>query len=92
MSSAAPMPPGAHHGETVQNDPVQSTLKAPGTNKRLKPTYDNLLSSFAFKFNLRCYIVPSRIRVGGHWRRLRAVLPGLRLRGVRRAGAYTRPL
>jgi len=36
----------------VQVDPIKPTLKAPGT-KRLKPQYDELLSSFAFKFNLR---------------------------------------
>ena len=33
---------------------MKPTLKAPGT-KRLKLKYDNLLSSFAFKFNLRRY-------------------------------------
>jgi len=49
---------GAHAdggpGEAVQVEPMESTLKAPGT-KRLKLKYDNLLSSFAFKFNLRRY-------------------------------------
>ena len=35
---------------------MKSKLKAPGT-KCLKLKYDNLLSSFAFKFNLRHYIV-----------------------------------
>jgi hypothetical protein len=30
-------------------------LKPPGT-KRLKLEYDKLLSSFGFKFNLRCYM------------------------------------
>jgi hypothetical protein len=38
----------------VQVDPIKPKLKAPGT-KRLKLTYDQLLSSFAFKFNLRRY-------------------------------------
>jgi len=38
----------------VQVDPVKPTLKAPGT-KRLKPKYDEPLSKFAFKFNLRRY-------------------------------------
>jgi hypothetical protein len=33
---------------------MKSKLKAPGT-ERLKPKYDNLLSRFAFKFNLRRY-------------------------------------
>jgi len=36
----------------VQVDPIKSPLKAPGT-KRLKLEHDNLLSKFAFKFNLR---------------------------------------
>ena len=34
--------------------PMKSMLKAPGT-KRLKLNCDELLSSFAFKFNLRRY-------------------------------------
>jgi len=34
---------------------MKPVLKAPGS-KRLKPKYDNLLSNFAFKFNLRHYI------------------------------------
>ena len=36
----------------MQVEPTQSNLKAPGP-KRVKLKYDNLLSSFAFKFNLR---------------------------------------
>jgi len=43
---------GEDQGEAVQVDPIKPTLKAPGT-KRLKLKYDKLLSSFAFKFNLR---------------------------------------
>jgi len=39
----------------VQVDPIKPTLKVPGT-KRLKVQYDELLSSFPFKFNLRRYI------------------------------------
>ena len=35
-------------------DPNKLTLKAPGTQP-LKLKYDEVLSSFAFKFNLRCY-------------------------------------
>ena len=35
-------------------DPIKPQLKAPGT-KRLKLKYDELLSSFAFNFNLRRY-------------------------------------
>ena len=42
------------HGWAVLVDPLSPTLKAPGT-KRLKLIYDELLSSFAFKFNLRRY-------------------------------------
>ena len=38
----------------MQVDPIEPTSKAPGT-KRLKLEYDKLLSSFAFKFNLRRY-------------------------------------
>jgi hypothetical protein len=41
-------------GEAVQVDPIRPKLKAPGT-KLLKLGYDELLSSFAFKFNLRLY-------------------------------------
>jgi hypothetical protein len=39
----------------VQIDPIKPTLKAPGT-KRLKLQCDELLSDFAFDFNLRRYI------------------------------------
>jgi len=38
----------------VQVDPINPVLKAPGTES-LKPRYDELLSNFAFKFNLRHY-------------------------------------
>ena len=38
----------------MQVDPIKPTLKAPGT-KRLKLKYDEPLSKFAFKFNLRRY-------------------------------------
>jgi hypothetical protein len=41
-------------GRAVQVDPMEFVLKAPGT-KRLKLECDKLLSSFAFKFNLRRY-------------------------------------
>jgi TPR repeat protein len=43
-----------HLGKAVQVDPIKPTLKAPGT-KRLKPKYDQPLSSIAFNFNLRRY-------------------------------------
>jgi len=45
---------GRGHGRRVQVDPIKAKLKPPGT-KRLKPSYDVLLSSSAFKFNLRRY-------------------------------------
>jgi hypothetical protein len=38
----------------VQVDPLKPKLKALGTQP-LKLEYDELLSEFAFKFNLRCY-------------------------------------
>ena len=38
----------------MQVDPIKPTLKAPGT-QRLNLKYDELLSSFAFNFNLRRY-------------------------------------
>jgi len=38
----------------VQIDPIKPTLKPPGT-ERLKLECDILLSTFAFKFNLRRY-------------------------------------
>jgi hypothetical protein len=47
---------------------MKLTLKAPGT-KRLKLDYDEPLSNFAFKFNLRCYTTdphaPPEVRVNG---------------------------
>jgi len=41
-------------GGAVQVDPIKFTFKAPGP-QRLKLEFDVLLSSFAFKFNLRRY-------------------------------------
>jgi hypothetical protein len=52
-------------GRVVQVDPIQFVLIAPGTI-RLKLEYDNLPSSFAFKFNLRRY---SWVRARAPWRR-----------------------
>jgi len=48
-------------GRAVQVDPMKPTRKAPGT-KRLKLKYGKLLSSFAFKFNLRRYNVAAARR------------------------------
>jgi hypothetical protein len=42
------------HGRAVQVDPIKSTLKAPGT-KCLKRKCHELLSNFAFNFQLRRY-------------------------------------
>ena len=46
---------GAPQGRVVQVDPIKPKLKPPGT-KRLKLNCDVLLSTSAFKFNLRRYI------------------------------------
>jgi hypothetical protein len=46
-------------GKTVQVDPIKPKLKPPGT-KRLKLECDVLLSTSAFKFNLRRYTWGSR--------------------------------
>jgi hypothetical protein len=51
-------------GRAVQLDPIKPNLKPPGT-KRLKLNHMNLLSSFAFNFNLRRYILASCIRSSG---------------------------
>ena len=42
------------HGRAVQVDPLKPTLKVPGT-KRLTLEFDEPVSSFAFRFNLRRY-------------------------------------
>jgi len=49
-----PPPPPPPPGRAVQVEPMKSMLKAPGI-KRLKLEYDEPLSNFAFKFNLRRY-------------------------------------
>jgi hypothetical protein len=49
----------------VQVDPVKPTSKAPGTKRlklKAKLEYHKLLSSFAFKFNLRRYILEACLR------------------------------
>ena len=48
------------HGRAAQVDPMNPTLKAPGT-KRLKLKNDELLSNFGFKFNLRRYIMAGEV-------------------------------
>ena len=49
-------PTTAARGRAVQVDPIKPALK-PSGKERLKLIYDGLLSNFAFKFNLRRYIV-----------------------------------
>jgi hypothetical protein len=79
-------------GEAVQSEPMKPKLKAPGT-KRLKLKYENMLSRFAFKCNLRRH-------VWGSWSAQRAGAAEARdgtatlsaLAPVEAAGAHTRPL
>ena len=62
-------PRGAlRQGRAVLVDPIKPTLKAPGT-KRLTLRYDKLLSTFAFKSNLRRFIkaVKSCISANRDW-------------------------
>jgi len=47
---------GARHGEAVQVDHIKPTLKPPGP-KRFKLQCDILLSTSAFKFNMRRYVM-----------------------------------
>jgi len=71
------------------------TLTAPGT-ERLKLTYDELLSSFAFNFNLRRYTMEctgTLIKIAP--RTPRSARMRVEVRGTSdmvKAGAYTRPL
>ena len=51
-------------GRAVQVDPIKPMLKAPGT-KRLKLKYNKLLSSFAFKINLRRFTLAHGRAEGG---------------------------
>jgi hypothetical protein len=64
LDGGEPVPADVHagggavppHGRAVQVDPIKPSLKASGP-KRLKLEYDKMLSTFAFKFNLRRYIM-----------------------------------
>jgi len=58
----------ARHSKAVQAEPMKSKLKAPGT-ERLKLKHDNLLSRFAFNFNLRRYNTAARRRLPRRARR-----------------------
>ena len=58
---------GQDHGKAVQADPIKPTLKPTGT-KRLGLKRDVLISTFAFKFNLRRYTTAALAEVGaGRW-------------------------
>jgi len=46
-------------GRAMQVDPIEPQLRPPGS-QRLKVNCDVLLSTSAFKLNLRCYIVATR--------------------------------
>ena len=50
---------GDVHGKAVQVDPIEPTLKAPGTQP-LKLEFGKPLSSFAFNFNLSRYNTVTR--------------------------------
>ena len=51
-----------HHGRAVQVDPIKPTSKPVGTTrKRLKLKCDVLLSTSAFKFNLRRYTMAGTV-------------------------------
>ena len=59
----------ARGGRAVQVDPIKPTLTAPGS-KRLKLKFDEPLSNFAFKFNMRCYTAGGDDNLGaGAWSR-----------------------
>jgi hypothetical protein len=73
---------GGARGKAVQVDPIKLTSKAPGT-KRLKRTSDELLSNFAFNFNLRRYNTVNYAVLA---------LNKFGFGMVFLAGAYTRPL
>ena len=78
----------------MQVDPIRPKLKVPGT-KRLKLKYDNLLSSFAFNFNLRRYILVVDIACGESCpgqERPALFVAAVALVCCLPAGAYTRPL
>jgi len=63
-------PPRRHPGEALQVDPIKRTLKPPGA-KRLKLNYNEILSGFAFIFNMRRYTLEYQVHDG-----LQFSLPG----------------
>jgi len=56
------------HGEAVQVDPIKPKLKPPGC-QRLKLSYDEPLSKFAFKFNLRRFNTVTVSKLNEVWGR-----------------------
>jgi len=56
-------------GRAVRVDPIKPTLKTPGSH-RLKLEYDEMVSNFACKFNLRRYSwVTTSWAIGSQWTR-----------------------
>ena len=81
----APRAQHLHAGEAVQVDPIRSTLKAPGTDL-LTLEYDDLLSYFAFNFDLRHHTLAVRLC------KEEAVAAAAEAADAAAAGTYTRPL
>ena len=95
MNERQPLVPGPADpdGRSVQVEPIKPMLTALGT-KRLKLKFGELLSSFAFKFNLRCYTMEQH-RDDEQHRGMFFIVPGvaeLIVLGYSQAGAYNRPL
>ena len=74
-------------GRVVQLDPIKPTLKAPGT-ERLKLQYEELLSNFGFKFNLRRFPVVNNMLTAIKRKKSKDTM----ILSAVVAGAYTRPL
>ena len=72
----------------MQVEPLKSKLKATGA-ERLKLKHDDLLSRFAFKFNLRRYNMALRTTILA---KMTNRLMSLATANGLAAGAYTRPL
>jgi len=77
----------------VQVDPIKPMLKAPGT-KRLKLTHYELLSSFAFRINLRRYTEEAAVEIAKKLAQARDTADEIETTRVKYlpAVAYTRPL
>ena len=67
-------------GRARQVDPIERTLKAPGP-EYLKLEYDKLLSTFAFKFNLRRF---TKARTRGRTVQVEPMKPTLKAPGTQR--------